>query len=128
MKSALIQGRPRGSPELSAAGRRVDASGLALFVIVLGCLLAVPSQHRIVERGMATMRIQRAATRFADYALMPFALGVGCAVYVATGRAFGVGVGTGTAIAATVIALILWYGLGIWLRRGAGASGETAAS
>jgi len=69
--------------------------------------------------------MQRVATRFADCALMPFALGVGCALYVPTSRAFGGGVGTGTAVAGTLCALTLWYGLGIWLRTGTDNSGET---
>jgi len=36
---------------------------------------------------MSTVRIQLTAVRFADIALMPFALGSGCALYVAVGRA-----------------------------------------
>lgn len=108
----------QGFRDLAATARRVDALGLALMIVVLGCLVAVPCQHRIVEGGMATVRIQRAATRFADLALMPFALGIGCAVYVAVGRAFGAEVGTGAAIAAALLAIAAWYGLGTGLRRG----------
>ena len=63
-----------GFDDVSALGRRIDALGLALMVVVLGCLIAVPCQHRIVEHG-STARIQRVATRFADLALLPFAAG-----------------------------------------------------
>jgi fumarate reductase subunit D len=59
-----------GFDDVSALGRRIAALALALMVVVLGCLIAVPCQHRIVEHGMSTVRVQRVATRFADLALL----------------------------------------------------------
>jgi uncharacterized protein DUF6328 len=105
-----------GFRDVSEVGRRVDALGLILLVMVLGCLVAVPCQHRIVDRGMATVRLQRTATRFAEFALMPFALGIGCALFVAVGRSFGDALGAVAAAAATLVALAAWYGLGLVLR------------
>jgi hypothetical protein len=107
----------QGFDEVSALGRYINAAGLALMVVVLGCLIAVPCQHRIVEHGMSTVRIQRVATRFADLALLPFAVGVGCALFVPMGRAFGAAAGAAAAIAATVFASAVWYGLGFALHR-----------
>src|ERR1700726_629062 len=46
-----------GFPALPAAARSVDAAGLALMVAALGLMIAVPCQHRLVERGEATVRI-----------------------------------------------------------------------
>jgi hypothetical protein len=106
----------QGFRDVPLAARRVDALGLALLVVVLGFLVAVPCQHRLVDRGMATVRIQRVATRFADIALMPFALGIGCALYVAVGRVFGNAIGADAAVAASLAALAVWYGLGITLQ------------
>jgi hypothetical protein len=106
-----------GFDDVSALGRRIHALGLALMVVVLGCLIAVPCQHRIVEHGMSTPRIRRVATRFADFALLPFAVGIGCILFVTIGRAFGAAAGTAAAIAASVFAIAAWYGLGFALHR-----------
>jgi hypothetical protein len=113
-----------GFKDVSLAGRRLDALGLALMIVVLGCLVAVPCQHRLVDQGMSTRRIQRVATKFADIALLPFAVGIGCALFVAVGRAFGAALGAGAAIVAACIALAAWYGLGFAVRGRASAKSE----
>jgi hypothetical protein len=107
----------QGFGEIGDAGRYADAAGLGLLIIVLGILLAIPSQHRLIDKGKATARLQRAATRAADIALAPFAVAIGCAVYVPVSRAFGSHAALATAIAATGFALIMWYGIGAGLRR-----------
>jgi hypothetical protein len=109
----------QGFTDVSPLGRKVDAGGLTLLIIVLGCLLAVPSQHRLVDKNKETLRLQRTATRFADVALLPFSVALGCAVYVAVGRGFDPTTGAIAAVAATFVALALWYGLGAALRPGA---------
>jgi len=106
----------QGFTDVSALARKVDACGLTLLVMVLGCLLAVPSQHRLVYKNTETVRLQRTATRFADVALLPFSVAIGCAVYVAVGRGFDGTTGTIVAVAATLMALAMWYGLGAALR------------
>src|SRR5579862_2553051 len=78
----------QGFSQIGMTARCADALGLGLLIIVLGILLAIPSRHRLVEDGHATNGIQRAATRAADLALAPFAVAIGCAVYVSVGRAF----------------------------------------
>jgi Family of unknown function (DUF6328) len=109
----------QGFTDVSPIGRTVDACGLTLLIIVLGCLLAVPSQHRLVDKNKETLRLQRTATRFADVALLPFSVAIGCAVYVAVGRGFDAPTGAILALAASLMALALWYGLGAALRWGA---------
>jgi hypothetical protein len=106
----------QGFSQITSAGRYADAAGLGLLIIVLGILLSVPSQHRLVEGGQDTTRLQRAATRAADMALAPFAVAIGCAVYVSVGRAFGPQGAKAAAIASACFALIMWYGLGAGLR------------
>jgi hypothetical protein len=106
----------QGFSQISWAGRYTDAVGLGLLIIVLGILIAVPSQHRLVEGGQDTTRLQRVATRAADIALAPFAIAIGCAVYVSVGRAFGPQEAEAAAIAAACFALVMWYGLGAGLR------------
>jgi Family of unknown function (DUF6328) len=106
----------QGFNEVSPLGQKIDVCGLTLLIVVLGCLLAVPSQHRLVYKNKETLRLQRTATRFADVALLPFSVAIGCAVYVAVGRGFDARTGAIMAVAATFMALALWYGLGAALR------------
>lgn len=103
--------------ELSAGARAVYAASLLLMVVVLALLIAPPSQHRIVEQGEATERIQRTATAFAKLALLPLAAAIGCVVYVGAVRAFGGTLGTAAAALSLGLALLLWFGLGWGLRR-----------
>ncbi len=105
-----------GFREISRSGRAVDAAGLLLMVAALGLLIAAPCQHRIVEEGEETERIQRAATRFSKLALLPLASGIGCDIYVATSRAFGATMATVAAALSFGLALVAWFGLGWWLR------------
>jgi hypothetical protein len=96
--------------------RGVDAAGLSLLVATLGFLIAGPSQHRLVERGEATPRIFEVAKRFAGTALVPFALALGCNVYVVFARYWG-SAAIAAGLAATALALAMWFGLGRVLRR-----------
>jgi hypothetical protein len=87
------------------------------MVSALGILVAVPCQHRIVEQGEATDRLQRLATRCSKLALLPMAGGIGCDVFVATVRSYGIAIGAAVSIAAFALAMSAWYGLGVVLRR-----------
>ena len=49
----------------------VDTIALALMITVLGLLLAVPCQHRIVEQREASLRIIQLSMRYANYAYCP---------------------------------------------------------
>jgi hypothetical protein len=99
------------------AARWVDAVGLALMVTVLGLILAVPCQHRIVEEGEATARIFCLSLRYAKYAMAPLAAAVSCDVFVALSHPFGIPVSALLAAAAFLAALIAWYGVGLAMRR-----------
>lgn len=102
--------------ELSVGARAVYAAALLLMVTALALLIAPPCQHRIVEEGEATERVQRTATAFAKLALLPLAGAIGCAVYVAVVRGFGGTLGSAAAALALALALLLWFGLGWGLR------------
>jgi hypothetical protein len=106
-----------GFPALPAAARSVDAAGLALMVAALGLMIAVPCQHRLVERGEATVRIYRASRRYANLALLPLAGAIGCGVFVAVERPFGLPVSVMMAVVTFVLAIGAWYALGLGLRR-----------
>jgi hypothetical protein len=102
--------------DLSFSARRLDAVGFGMMILALALIVAVPSQHRIVEEGEASLRIYRVSKRFAELALLPFALAIGCDVYVTTARSFGETLGFKSALAAMLIALSAWYGVGWALR------------
>jgi hypothetical protein len=96
--------------------RGVDFLGLSMIVTTIALLLAAPAQHRIVDRGNASRRIFHIATRFAELALIPFALALGSGIYVVA-EPYG-GSRSSVICAGTVVmgALVLWYGLG-WILR-----------
>jgi hypothetical protein len=100
----------------SASARVLDAAALCLIVLTLGLLIAAPSQHRLVDRGNATKRIFRVAGNFAEAALFPLALALGCDIYVVGEPYWGASIAASAAGAATVVALLLWYGMGTALR------------
>ncbi|MFL6605423.1 MAG: DUF6328 family protein [Steroidobacteraceae bacterium] len=102
---------------LPRAGRVVDAAGLALLLVALGLMIAVPCQHRMVENGETTPRIYAAAMWYAQVALLTVAGGIGCDVFVATSAPFGPVAATVLSIATFALALLGWYALGFGLRR-----------
>jgi hypothetical protein len=95
----------------------ISGIGLCAIVLTLGLLLAAPCQHRIVETGLPTVRIFRVASRFANLALLPFALALACDFFVVLEPYAGTSSATGLAVGAALVAFLLWYGIGIGLRR-----------
>jgi hypothetical protein len=103
-------------PALPMSGRLVDAAGLALIVIVVAVLLAVPCQHRLIENGESTVRIYRACGRYASVALLPLAGAIACDVYVASRVSFGASTSARLALSVAVAAVTAWYLLALLLR------------
>jgi len=105
-----------GFDDISRRAKAVDAAALSLIVITFAILIAAPSQHRLVEQGNATPRILAVATRFANRALLPFALAIGCDIFVVFERYLGAGLAAWIAAGSSVAALYLLYGLGETVR------------
>jgi hypothetical protein len=103
---------------LPMSGRTVDAVAMALMILVLGLIVAVPCQHRIVDKGESTPRILRVSSRCANYALGPLAVAVACDIYVATVHTTGTARSIALAFGALTLALGAWYGLGTAMRGG----------
>jgi Family of unknown function (DUF6328) len=101
---------------LPTAGRSMDGVAMALMTLVLGLILAVPCQHRIVEHGASTPRIFRVSSRFANYALGPLAAAVACDLYVACVHTIGGLRSLALGLSAFVLAMVAWYGLGAAMR------------
>src|SRR3981081_4488481 len=64
-----------GFETLSRASQYLVCAALTLMVLSIGCLIAPSMQHRIVEAGQSTPRLERAASTFAAWALVPFTAG-----------------------------------------------------
>jgi len=95
--------------------RWADFAALSFIVLTLGLLIAVPSQHRLVDRGSSTKRIFRVANRFAEWALLPFALSIALDFFVVMDRYIPDGAAA-LALGAGLAAVACWYGLGAILR------------
>jgi hypothetical protein len=96
--------------------RLADFSALGLIVLTIGLLLAVPSQHRLVDRGNDTTHIFRVAGRFAQPALFSFRLALGRDVFVVGESYWGHDAAASVAAATFIILLLLRYGPGTGLR------------
>jgi hypothetical protein len=96
--------------------RAAQAAGMSLMIVVMGLILAVPCQHRIVEEGRATVRIFGLALKYGKYALLPLAAAVSCNVYAATRLPFGLQASLLLAFLTFLIAIGTWYGLGFGIR------------
>src|SRR3712207_3027544 len=62
---------------------------LGLLIAAVGLLIAPSSYHRIVERGEDTHELHRYATKVMQWAMLPFALGLGIDVFVTTEKIIG---------------------------------------
>src|SRR5436309_924200 len=103
---------------VSPFARAADIAAFGLLVATLGCLLAPCAQHRLVEKGMATKRIIAVAGQFAEFALGFYALAIGFDVFAISEGYFGGGAALAAAMVAAMLAVALWYGLGLALRLG----------
>ncbi len=113
-----------GFPALVLTSRGLYAFAFLAMVGAVALLIAPSMQHRIVEGGHDSQRILRATSRFAHWALLPFAIALGIDLYVVVDHRFGAawGIGIGGGLGAT--ALISWY-VAEWLLRPAGRKEES---
>ena len=104
--------------DLGSTEKAAHAVGLALLVVSIGLLIAPSLEHQIRFSGETRERALAMATTYAGLSLFPFALALGTSMFVVFGHVFGAGagllVGTGTGSGA----LLLFYGLGFYLKDG----------
>jgi hypothetical protein len=103
-----------GFDALSSASKNLVCAALALMMMSIGCLIAPAMQHRIVEAGQSTPRLERAISMLAASSLVPFMASLGLGLYVVFGRVFGGLAGVGIGIASAAFAGFCWFGLA-WL-------------
>jgi hypothetical protein len=103
--------------QLPAPVQLVKLVGLGLMLLAVGLLVAPAAFHQIAELGDDSRRLLRFTTRIAEWALMPFALGLGIDVYVAVLVVLGAAPALPAGIAALAFAVFWWYGLEWIVRR-----------
>jgi uncharacterized protein DUF6328 len=106
--SSVFQKSFASLPEVS---RSLKLGSLILMLTALALLISPAAFHRIVEAGHNSQRLHAFITRITDWALLPFALGLGMDLYVTNRRLFGAGAGVAAAGLGTGIALAFWYGI-----------------
>lgn len=106
-----------GFEKLPPSSHYLKLCGLCLLLITVALIMATGAYHRIVAEGEATRDVHRFTSKIMGLALMPFALGFGLDLYVATGQLFGRGAGIIAGLAITLVALYFWYGLEAIRRR-----------
>jgi amino acid permease len=107
----------KGFDSLPLAAQALKLLGLGILLVAIGLLISPMAYHRIVERGEDTDEILRYTSRLMKFALLPFALGLGLDLYVATQKVVGWKTGVAAGLAGALAAIFFWYLLEIYRRR-----------
>jgi DMSO reductase anchor subunit len=107
----------QGFDKLPLLTRLVKLGGLGMILLALGLLIAPAAYHRLVERGEDSEELHRYATRLLRWALLPFALGLGGDIFMATEKIVGRKWGVAAGLVAIVVAVFFWYMLEFYMRR-----------
>jgi len=99
----------QGFERLPHSGQLAEVVSLSINTAVLGWLIWPSAFHQIAERGVESEIINTVITRVLDWALLPFAVGLGLGLYPVI---VSLHVAYAAPIAAffCVFALALWYG------------------
>src|ERR687886_569041 len=107
----------KGFEKLPEHAQYAKLASLALMLVAIALLIAPSAYHQIVEGGGDSKRLHRFSTRLMELALLPFAVGLGVDVFVATEKVFGHTPGASAGLGALAFALFCWWGFE-WTRRG----------
>ena len=102
--------------QLAFGARLLDALAFLLMTVTIGLLIAPAMQHRIVEQGEASQRIQEATTTFAAAALLPLGVSLGLDLAIAFQRHYGTLIAAAAGVLVFALAMLFWFGLE-WLRK-----------
>lgn len=106
-----------GFNALPAEARWLDAVALGLMLLALALLLAPVPFHRLVEGGNRTGRMHAFTTWMVEWALLPFALGIGIDIFIALRTLTAIGPAAAFGGAFSLLALFFWYGLEMLRRK-----------
>src|SRR5205823_13287449 len=98
-----------GFEALSSASQYLICAALALMVLSIGCLIAPSMQHRLIEGGQSTLRLERATSLLAACSLLPFTASLGLGLYVVFERILGSATGVAVGLASAVFAGFSWF-------------------
>jgi hypothetical protein len=104
----------KGFETLSRPSQYLVCAALMLMVLSIGCLIAPSMQHRIVEAGQSTLRLERATSVLAAWALLPFTASLGLGLFIVFERIFGAVTGFAVGAGSAALAGFFWFGLA-WL-------------
>src|ERR1051325_4351238 len=107
----------KGFDSLPIVSQALKLFALGLLLLAVGLIIAPSSYHRLVERGEDTDEIHRYTSKLMDWALLPFALGLGIDLYVATQKVIGWKTGVAAGLFGALSAAFFWYGLEFYMRR-----------
>jgi fumarate reductase subunit D len=111
---ALFQPKFDGLPDWRKA---LELAALALLLVALVLMIAPAGFHQIAEAGETTERQRKFVQRSLEWSLAPFAAAIGLNVLVAAGSELGTAAGAAFAGGAILVALFLWYGVEMMVRR-----------
>ena len=100
-----------GFEMLSPCSQNLAGGALALMVLSIGCLIAPSMQHRIVEAGQSTPRLERATTAMAALGLLPLIASLGLGLFIVFERVFGPATGAAVGAASIALAGFFWFGI-----------------
>jgi len=107
----------KGFDALPIPSQALMLAGLGLMLVAVGLLISPAAYHRLVERGEDTEEIHRYTSKLMGFALLPFALGLGVGLYVATQKIVGWKAGAAAGLAGALVAVFFWYLLEMYRRR-----------
>lgn len=107
----------KGFESLPLPSQLLKLVALGLMILAIALLISPSSYHRLVERGEDTEEIHRYATRVMSWALLPFALGIGIDLYVATQKILGWKMGAAAGLLGVLVAVSFWYLLELYRHR-----------
>ena len=107
----------KGFDSLPFVSQALKLAGLGLMLVAIGLLISPSSYHRLVEGGEDTHEIHRYTSKMMGWALLPFSLGLGIDLYVATQKIIGWKSGAAAGLLGTLVAASFWYGLEFYMRR-----------
>jgi uncharacterized BrkB/YihY/UPF0761 family membrane protein len=97
-------------PELS---KYLVLAALALIAISIAVLIAPAPYHRIAEQGRDTEHFNTFVMRVMYAGLIPFALSLAIALYVATRIVTDTWIAPLAGVVTAVVALFCWYAIGV---------------
>ena len=105
-----------GFERLPAPAHELKVAGLLLMIAAVGLLIAPSAFHQVVEAGNDSQRLIDFTNRIASLALLPFAVAIGVDLYVASNGVLGSTTALIAGIGGSLFALLLWYGLELFVR------------